>query len=251
MKNGLKPIAKDKRDFAYHKTFGSVGIFPDNFSTDAALTMPDQDAVNTQFNPPVPALPYGCTDYAQSELCIDEDKTLYNPILLDNVTHANADSGCDIRVSLAAALSVYNRQAYFNVQPTTDWFDGIRSALYTADRSVSIGTPWMNEWRSTNAGIIPDIFVFTGTEPWHNWKICGWKVIDGITYLIGKTWQGVNYGDSGWAYFSRETINNVMAISGTGAFTVAPIQGATIQTIEVGLYEKCISLLQQLLGLLS
>ena len=248
IQSGLKPIQKDKRDFDFHRTFGTKagGIFPDALNVDAGLTMPNQDLPNPQFMPEIPALPFGCTDYTSSELCIDEDKKLYNPIDLDNVTHANADNGCDIRVSLGAALTVYNREAYFAVTQVqgSDWFDSIRAAIYASNRPVSIGTPWMDEWRTPVSGVNPIGFTYTGSEPWHNWKIPGWNA---NTQLIGKTWQGTTYGDNGWGYWTRETINEVMEIPGTGAFTIAPILNATVQTVLIGDYEKVVADLEQML----
>lgn len=256
--HGVQPIRPDKRDYDFHKTFaakvGGVGIFPASFSVDAELTMPDQNTENLQFNPSIPPLPEGCTDYAQSELCIDEDKTLYSPILLENVTHANADGGIDIRTSLAAALSVYNRQAYFNVTQAggADFYDSLKSAIYTASRSISIVTPWYNEWQNPPAsGILPmpanpsQVNVL----PWHNWKIPAWALFDSTERLFSKSWQGNQIGDKGWLYLDRATINAIMEVSGTGAFTLAPVLGATIQTVEIGLYEKVLADVEELLKL--
>lgn len=250
MNHGVNPVSRDFRDFSFSRTFaakvGSLGIFPDSFSTDAGLTMPSQDEVNTQFNPPVPALPFGCTDYAQSECCIDLKKQLLSPMLLENVTHANANQGCDVRVSLGAALSVYDEEAYFAITQVegSDWFDSIRAAIYASNRSVSIVTPWMSEWAVTDAGVIVPTFNYTGSEPYHNWKIPGWNA---NTQLLGKTWQGTTYGDNGWGYWTRETINEVMEIPGTGAFTIAPILNATVQTVLIGDYEKVVADLEQML----
>lgn len=56
--------------------------------------------------------------------------------------------------------------------------------------------------------------------PWHNWKISSWKIVNGEPYHIGKTWQGKGYGYRGFTYFSGQTIQRLIAISNTGAFTV-------------------------------
>lgn len=250
IRHGTRPVKRDIRDYSRERTFGSVSIFPDDFTVDAGLTMPDQEQPDLQFTPPLPPLPYGCTDYTSSELCTDEDKKLYNPIDLENVTHANANKGCDMRVSLSAALTVYNRAAYFNVGSAPDAFDGIRSAIYASQSSISIGTPWFIEWATPQKGIIPSVFVQTGLEPWHNWKVSGWKTINGIVYLCGKTWQGMNYGDQGWAYFPRETVNAVMALEGTAAYTIESLLNASVATVDAGLYEKVILALKQFLGLI-
>lgn len=263
MQHGVQPVRPDSRDYDFHKTFaakvGSLGIFPDSFSTDAGLTMPDQEYQNDQFTPPVPPLPNGCTDYCSSELCIDEDKKLYNPIDIENVTHANAEGGCDVRVSLAAALSVYRREAYFNIAQANgaDFFDSFRAAIYAASRSISLVTPWYKEWQqngpssglllqptNTLAVTTPD-----GALPWHNHKLCGWETINGEPVLTDKSWQGNIIGNKGFLYLNRSTINAVMELSGTGAFTLAPTQGATIQTVEIGLYEKVLADVEEILKL--
>lgn len=131
-----------------------------------------------------------------------------------------------------------------------DSFDKIRSALYLNSaerRSVSVGTPWFNEWEHAPAGILHD-FVFTGNEPWHNWKICGWKQIAGQPYLIGKSWQGPNWGDRGYHYISRDTCNRVFALSGTAAFTVRKATAADIQTVRLSIVSTIISYCQMWLS---
>lgn len=265
--HGLKPIQKDKRDYSFTRTFGATTNFPTEFNTDARLTMPNQDEVNAQYDPPIAPMPYGCTNYSQNELCIDEDDVLYRPDFTESKVHANESGGADIRTSLgsicqdgvqkqgedASLAGIHKRTAYFNVEKSGDYFDSIRSAIYLNNRSVSIGTPWFREWATPQEGVITDVFIYSGNPsdyPWHNWKICGWKTIGGEPYLIGKTWQGPNYGDAGLAYFSRATINNVMAIPGTAAFTVAHADDADIQTVRIGLWQRLVYVLQELVTML-
>jgi hypothetical protein len=138
----------------------------------------------------------------------------------------------------------HRRGQYFQVEAVgTDFFDAIREALFAnwaEKRSVSVGTPWFNEWGFAPQGILHD-FVLRGDEPWHNWKISGWKMISGQPYLIGKTWQGTGYGDGGWCYMSRTLCNKVFAVSGTGAFTVRKATAADIQTIKLDIISTILS----------
>jgi hypothetical protein len=169
-------------------------------------------------------------------------------------------SGADIKDSLKIAISFYGRGAYYTVEQSKfDWFDSIRSVIYTnftTNRwkcAISIGTPWFKSWdiMSVNStGIIPTIF--TGdpsTLSWHNWAIKGWKLINGEVYLIGKTWQGKGYGNAGWSYYSRATINTVMKIRGTGAFILAPRVEGNAQTVKLTLWEVILDFLKQKLFL--
>lgn len=256
--HGLQPLKPDHRDYDYHRTFGAVvpSIFPDSFSVDPGLTMPDQNA---------DGYPEGCTSYAQTDLCTDTDHIIYKPpftykwtLFMDNLKDGEP---CDMRTSLKStivygvladgefddrqALS-HRRGAYFNVQPSPDWFDGIRSTLISNRRAVSVGTPWLLEWRYAPAGVIPVSFVITGHESWHNWVICGWKQVDGVPYLIGKTWQGRRYGDNGLAYFSRETINAVMQIPGTGAFTLVKATPDLVENVRLSILQTLLSYILRL-----
>jgi hypothetical protein len=94
----------------------------------------------------LPATRFGCTDYTQADVCADDDQELKNPMLLEDVTNANACGGIDLRESLTATKAVFGRTAYFRVTPAypLDFFDAIRLAMLStknAGRSVSAGTP--------------------------------------------------------------------------------------------------------------
>lgn len=265
IRHGINRIRKDHRDLSFPRTFGSVGTydFPATLNVDARLSMPDQNA---------DGLPEACTGYTTTDLESDVSKLLNKPIftyaktLMMEGKTGQYDQPCDIRDSLRSA-GVYGVQrttettdaqalqhrcgAYFNVidSPDLDAFDDIRNAILTKRRSVSSGTPWFGEWEGIGSnGVIPT--VYTGNPdnlPWHNWKICGWVVIDGEPYLIGKTWQGSNYGDKGYAYFPRSVINSVMAISGTGAFTLAdfdPNDPVALQTVKMEILDTVLSYLR-------
>lgn len=267
--NGTRPTKHDHRDFDFIKSkkLGTTTVvtYPDNYSTDAGLWMPDQRATNPLFTPNVPPLPFGCTDYAQTDLCIDEDGELYNPAYLENITHANDNGGCDLRVSLNAVIkngmldmsgNVVHRgwhPAYFNIKPRLpelDWFDAIRLAMIVGQsekRAVSVGTPWFPEFMSPVNGILPIPSWNLQTVSWHNLNMKGWKTIDGQPYLIGKAWIGKEYGDKGFCYVSRPLFNCLMAIPGTAAFTLDKLlPGETAQTIDSTTIQWLISFIRQL-----
>jgi hypothetical protein len=85
--------------------------------------------------------------------------------------------------------------------------------------------------------IIPSTPVNIDALPWHNWAIKGWKLINDEPHLIAKPWLGRHFGDKGFAYFSRATINKLMAIDGTGAFTCRQARPDDIKRIESSLFE--------------
>jgi hypothetical protein len=251
--HGLKPVRPDHRDFSHSRTFGSITQFPDEFDTDAGMTNPDQNA---------DGLPYGCTGYTQAELCTDEDKLVYKPKYTYEKTclmegHDDTE-GCDIRTSLKSLL-VYGAQettetsdmeafqhrrgAYYAVEPVGDYFDGIRSALMKSG-SVSVGTPWY--WNFTSQGIVTAPSSYENDPySWHNWKVCGWKTINGQPYLKAKPWIGE------YRWFPRDVINHLLSQTYTGAFVVDRFQGENTQLVEISLYETVLSYLYRALELLK
>lgn len=227
MKSGLKPLKHDHRDYDFIKTKRLAGIipaFPDNYNTDVGLWMPNQNADGQ---------PFGCTNYAQSDLLIDQDKKLYNPQDLEDITHANANGGTDLRTSLKAVVKLHPDRSFLNVKPDTsiggvlDWFDAVRVAILvgmTENRAVTIGTPWFPDFENPNPdGTIRDFTNWSVTgRPvgWHDWNGKGWVTIGGTPYLISKSWQGSTYGQKGYIYFSRTQFNRLMSIGGTAAFVL-------------------------------
>ncbi len=231
IKSGTRPNKHDGRDYSFFKTkkLGGTYYFPDFYSTEAGLWTPNQNDGTDLFVPRVPSMPWGCTNYSQSDLLVDEDKRLYNPMDLENITHANANGGAQLRDSLKAVVKLHpDHPAFFNVQPDLrdggylDWFDSVRVAIIlgkTEGRAVSVGTPWFYDFLSTNNGVIKPFlnWAINGVS-WHNWVVKGWKTIDGKPYLIGKPWLGPTYGDGGFCYMDRVTFNRLMSIPGTVAF---------------------------------
>lgn len=255
---GVHPVIKDHRDHSYPRTFGSVRVFPDSFNTDAGFGLPNQNA---------DGLPEACTGYTQSELCSDEDKQLYDSKFTYEKTlfimGGKDGDPCDMRSSLKSTIIYgvqlknnqsdnpysHRRGAYYNVTDETgqDYFDDIRSAILINNFSVSIASPWYTEWDAQPNGTITKL----GSQitSWHNWKICGWKTIGGIPFLIGKTWQGTSVGDKGWLYFSRECINAILEIDGTGVYTLAPATAANMQNIRTTFLEFILSYLRNVVHL--
>ncbi len=255
MKSGLKPIKRDIRDRDFHRTFGSVSqvSLPSSFSIDAEFPMPDQEA---------DGLPNGCTGYAQADLCQDEDLIVFSPKAIYDQTLAmegnagNYTVGCDIRDSLKATILYFGRGGYYNVQPLDSWAHGIQSTLFVNQlqrRAISVGTPWLPEFEFVGPdGIVPDDFVVpTNWTEGHNWTIPEWSQKNGQTYFTCKSWQGKRVGDNGKLYFSEIGINKLLSIPNTGAFTVSKAQPLSIQTIKVALYERVISILQEIALLLT
>lgn len=254
VKQGTGPTRISKKDWDFHKSFGSVILpFPSEYFTDAGLWMPNQDITDPVFG--LPPLPFGCTDYTQADLANDEAGALnFDPMMLENITNANRNGGADIRQSLLAAVKLGWFTGFFNVQQLRgqDMFDSIRTPMINGipeKRSVSVGTPWYGVFETIDTTailVMPESL--QDSHSWHNWKICGWKNINGQPYLIGKSWQGPGYGDKGFVYFSRSLINNLMSVPGAVAFTATKGVLPPISTISPALWQWLISNIKYFLG---
>lgn len=261
MKSGTKPVRKDHRDLSYKRSFGAaVFAFQDELNVDRGFGFPDQNK---------DGYPNGCTGYTQAALCETEDGTQYRPEYTYNKTlfmegNYGQQVGCDIRDSLKSTLvygvdektdpqdgqtdaraGLHRRGKYFNAIDRWnkyDPFDDVRLVIQTGEQSVSAATPWWPEWEQNYDGIlIQPHDLNTNRASWHNWQILGWKQINGAPYLIGKSWQGPNYGDHGYHYIGRDLFNQVMSIGGTGAFTVTKATPADLKTIKLDIISTILS----------
>lgn len=263
--NGVKPVKRDHRDRSATRTLGasSIAVFPNSFSVDNSFGFPDQDA---------DGLPEGCTGYAQANVCADEDGVQYVPKYTYDQTLAMEGSkegvGCDIRDSLKSTI-LYgvskdgvnggnNRAAYYVIEQNAglDWFDSLRNILYanrSGNRSISMASPWFSQWSGSAVGP-SGIVVAPPSYTWnfgHNWKACGWTTIGGVPYIVGKTWQGPDFGDHGYCYFSREIINALMKVNGSGAFLLFredPANPEDVKLVKLNWLDYFGSYIRYLLG---
>lgn len=267
IQHGTRPSRLDKRDNSFQRTFGGlpVALANQDYTLDIGKTMPDQNA---------DGYPFGCTGYCQADISTTEDGDIYKP----SYTYAKTcyienhpqDQGCDIRNSLKSTqvyglqrpdettdieAEDHRRGQYFNVycDGGYDWFDSFRSALRTNKRPISVGSIWFGEYEQIGQdGKLPTLFVYDGNPnnySWHNFAIVGEKIIEGVPYLIAKSWQGRNYGDGGFCYFPRETMNAAMEIRGAVAFTFAKAKPEDINPIKLSIYEVVLLFLYRIIGL--
>lgn len=253
MQSGYKPLKQNHKDYDYHQSYGSTPppFFPESFDVDAKIWMPNQNlpqtfAVTGQDTLTVPALPFGCTDYVQTDLCMDEDLKLLNPLDLENITHANARQGADIRTALEAARQAFGRTAYFNVRRAKplDWYDSLRLVMLSTPeekRAISIGIPWYYSFHNPTNGVLPSFIPGEGFT-WHNAVIVGWDARG----LKIKSLQGSEYGDNGYCYMPRALANTLFDIPGSCAFTISKIAPKQIITVDMSFVQYFVSLVLNL-----
>lgn len=272
MKTGLKPyFKKSKKDFSFHRTFGSTNIFSDFFSLDKQIGDDFQGQTNE------------CTAYTVTDNANNQDGVEYSPDYQMQKTYeldnASVFDGADIKTALSVpvvfglltkplaplswqtvgeqtAVNPMNwpisldveaaknkKQAYFMLEENTNWFDSIRSAIIMRNTPIALATPWYVEYNYVGKdGILPS---GKAIESWHSTSLVGWDTFNGIPFLICKPHLGKNYGKNGYCYFSQSEIEKIMSISGSAAGVI--INGFTnnIQTVQISLSERMYGVVYQ------
>lgn len=247
--SGTRPTQPHRKDFdflASKKLAGAVPSFLPEYNVDAGLWQPNQNAGCDLFTPPTPPMPFGCTNYTGCDLCADQDGRLYDPMILEAVTHANENRGAEMRVALKAVTqTIPGHPAYFRVSPAgkIDAFDAVRLAMLstsTEKRGVAIGSPFWLQWGAVKKnGVLPMPDFDLKNASWHAWAVKGWKIINGEPYLVCKMWQGREYGDNGFVYVSRPVFNATMAVWGAVAFTIDKLlPDEELQTLGISAYVR-------------
>lgn len=272
IQNGAKRTRVDKRDYSYHRTFSGIptDLTLADFNLDAGLTMPDQNAEG---------LPFGCTGETQTDCLTDLTKKVYKAKFTYDKTclmeNHGTNEGCEIRNSMKS-LRVFGAQEMtettdleatkhkggqtFSVDKKKgyDYFDSFRLALRNEQKSISVGSPWPIEWARPQKGVLTALFVYDGHPDhysWHNWKVCGETTIleDGVfrPVLIGKSWQGKNYGEGGFHSIGREAFNKAFDIYGTIGLIQAKSAPGDIQTIQLDIRQTILDLINRMLSIIG
>ena len=243
MMSGLLKIKPDKRDYHFLKTFGATVFdtagLPAQFSVYDGRIIPNQDNPDARFNPIIPPLPEGCTGESTSFICALEDtEKVFNPqfTYISTPPHETT-GGRDIRDALQSTIDTglmdsngvigYKRLAYFNVYGTSTIsdYDAVKIALWinqNEKRAVSVGSWFYPEWvwNTKMDGIVCTPSFNTSNATMHNWIVTGWTTILGVEYLECIPWLGMNFGNNGLMYMSKDIFNALMAQPFSGAFTI-------------------------------
>lgn len=279
-------FVKSHRKHLLRKFGSTTPTFPTEYLCDYLGNTRNQNINDTTFTPQVTAEPEGCTNFAQAGLAndIEQGATIFRPDTLEALSHANADGGTDVRTSLnLASNEPLNWFAqFFNViaHAPLDYFDTFRLAIFSGapeKRSISWGTPWFPSWEAacqgtnivynadgtytTSAGdnvkkfLMPvptavelaAIAANPGVFPWHNHKLDGWAPNNGSPVLRDESWQGTDAGVNGYIGFDRATVNTVMQIPGTVAFTATRTGIDNPKTIDVSVIQYIVSFIRNLM----
>lgn len=259
---GLKPLPSDPRDRKYRFTrrYGATALsnLPVEFSVDAGLTDPDQNRDGR---------PTECTAYSKTDLATDMTGKVYDPdytyAMTLRVAGLPSDTeGADLRQSFKSVIAYglllkgdgpdlshksqaeaadyvrwlpYVERAQKNAQAAFRWiyddiydhFGDIQSGIYTfftktgLKQGVDWGIPWYPAFEQKDVVALADI---EGQQPgsWHDVNIKGWKLKQAEPHLIIKPWEGKRR-----LYFSRDLVNYLYSVQGTGAAMYDPTGNRT------------------------
>lgn len=138
-----------------------------------------------------------------------------------NLDGSNRDFIADIKnwpESLKFESKKHKKKSFFKITGPYDNFDNIRATMwkFRAERRVTItGAVWKHAWTVAPDAIIPNgeysggfghAFIFNKT-----------RIVNGKLMLVATLSNGLNFGDCGRYYFSREVVNNYFPY---GAYTL-------------------------------
>lgn len=257
MIRGLRPTKfKDSRTYDFHRTFGTISSTIVEFNFDQTGVMPNQNAEG---------FPNACTAYTTTGMASNSDKTNYDDKLFTYektklMMGVEGDVPCDQMTSLKSA-SVWGCQGlgkndafkhiqspYFIVKKLNgSYFDGMISAMQIKKGTLSVGSMWLPEFETVGStGIVRDFVVPKSFNEGHNWEAVGVKMIDGEPRIICKSWQGANFGDKGYIYFSKVQIDSLLSVRGSGVFGQKHAEPEDIVRVKMNIIETIISFIQRL-----
>ncbi len=232
-------IKVDSRNFNFYQKFGQIASFPKELLFDA----PDKDYVQSIGD-------VRCTAITVCEVTTDKTRNKYDIQDIFGRIPTN-ESGANPKDALKAGIDYVKRidgqkekvwASYWQAHTGNfDAFDNIRSAISIAQNSITMWSPWHDNW--ANKQIIPKGNNVLG---YHMYSIEGWTEIDGTTYLQIEAWVGYKL------YMSREVLNDVIKniVSNTAVLSTAEINERRKKTILetiIDAYKNLVILLELLL----
>lgn len=261
LKKGLRPIRyKDHRTYDFHKTFGTATQVPDEFNFDATGIFPDQNK---------DGYPNGCTAYATNDIASCEDGIYYDdqpftyantkliegvsgqvPVLQTNALKSATVYGLKKKSETPDQALTHRRAPYFIVKKLNgSYFDGMVSAMWVKQGCLSVGSPWLVYFEEVNGdGVVAPFTPPKSFTEGHNWSAVGVKVVKGEPCIICKSWQGPNFGNKGYIYFTKKQIDDLLSVPGIGVFGQKQAKPDDIKRVEMSIIEVIISYLYQLIA---
>lgn len=199
-----------KQDYRDVHVVGSVDFIPDEIEFDRGLTNIIESASDVD-----------CTAISATDVATDQVGTIFNILDLWALTPHGAQ-GADPRESMGALVK-------YGLQPTnggprdTRWKGYVRSdgtsgdygltvqnSMISLQSSTTVASNYYQEWTNTpEGGVLP---VGKTLVSGHDYKISGWRTVDGQVQFHVKFWTG------GFKWMPKGIFNIEMDKYGTGAY---------------------------------
>lgn len=273
IKNGLKPLPKDTRDFK----LGSV------FTPASILAVPLKDFIIGKAGIKDQGPTFRCSGYATAVTLEPwEGVSLSGDYIYAKAKQIENDTsnGANLR-SVAKAVLNYGaveekdwKELNISDQDIRQWwgllrydglafqhkqksylflnnsdFDTVLAEIWEHQQRIVVGTTWLSSW--TNS---PTIYQDGGVEVGgHALSACGQKIINGVRYIAVQNSYGEKIGDHGIQYFSKEMWDKYFPPYGALLFKDLTEMELSLlrETAKMTILEKIIKALQDWIGIIS
>lgn len=125
------------------------------------------------------------------------------------------------------------KPSVLSVDGPYDDFDNIRSAMMKHKRHVALATQWFFEFN--NPGSDGSIAYPDTTQPfsWHMYEAMHYDVINGVEKICIKPHEGAAYGQGGYAWLDRPTINMLVEHPLACALMFGDVPANVIQRLAI------------------
>lgn len=221
-------IKIDSRDFKFHQKFGQTTSFPKELIFDA----PSKDFIQ-------PIGDVRCTAITVCEVTTDKTHKQYDIQELFNRIPSDG-KGAEPKDALKAGVSYLRVENAGTEKPWVsywqahtgefDAFDNVRSAITLAQNSITMWSPWYDNW--ANKQILPKGENITN---YHMYHIEGWTEIDGVPMMQIEAYVGYKL------YMTREVFNDVISkwFSSTAVLSTSEIDEKRKKTIIEAIIDAC------------
>lgn len=266
LKNGSQPLSEDRRDFSHTRLYGGT---PADVAALPVSLYRARQVVNDQGQTPYctgcntsEAIGYQEHQDFSFEWQIAKIGQLIGQIITNGADprvalKAGVEAGALLRSKAPLNLSKdglkvadwrnwpvelnlegvkYQRESYLDVLKDSplDAYDSIRVALNKGvkdDAVVMVFSAWYAEWRPT--ALNPVVPIGINVEGYHAHLFVDFTLRNGISPLVQQNSWGTAYGEQGYAYFPRETVNKMFEEAGTGCYIYRRLDPTVVKSLQI------------------
>lgn len=125
------------------------------------------------------------------------------------------------------------KTSVLSVNGPHDAFDNIRSAIASHKRHVALATQWFMEFNDAAGDGSVQVPDARGPYSWHMYEAMDYDVIGGVEKIRVKPHEGKGYGQNGYAWFDRQTIDLLLSNPLANALMFGDVPTSVLQRLAV------------------